>query len=415
MNLNPIFESAREAGRKLNRLSAEKKDAVLRAVADEAEARTEELLAANRRDLERMDPADPMYDRLKLTAARIAGIAADMRNVASLPSPLGEVLGRTTRPNGMTIEKVRVPFGVVGVIYEARPNVSFDVFGLCFKTGNASVLKGGHDARCSNEAIVGLIRGVLSREGIDPAAATLLPADREATAALLGAQGYVDLLIPRGSSSLIRYVRENARIPVIETGAGICHTYFDRAGDTEKGARIVCNAKTRRVSVCNALDCLIVHADRLGDLPALCGAMADKNVIVYADPRAYDALEGHYPGRLLEHATQESFGTEFLDYKMAVRTVDSLEEALEHIGRYSSGHSEAIVTEDGEAAREFRLRVDAACVYVNVSTAFTDGAQFGLGAEIGISTQKLHARGPMALAELTSYKYLITGDGQTRE
>ena len=286
MNLNPIFESAREAGRKLNLLSAEKKDAVLRAVADEAEARTEELLAANRRDLERMDPADPMYDRLKLTAARIAGIAADMRNVASLPSPLGEVLGRTTRPNGMTIEKVRVPFGVVGVIYEARPNVSFDVFGLCFKTGNASVLKGGHDARCSNEAIVGLIRGVLSREGIDPAAATLLPADREATAALLGAQGYVDLLIPRGSSSLIRYVRENARIPVIETGAGICHTYFDRAGDTEKGARIVCNAKTRRVSVCNALDCLIVHVDRLGDLPALCGAMADKNVIVYADPRA---------------------------------------------------------------------------------------------------------------------------------
>lgn len=414
MNLNPLFESAREAGRKLNLLSAEKIDAVLRAVADEAEARTEEILAANRRDLERMDPANPMYDRLKLTAERIAGIAADMRNVASLPSPLGEVLCRTTRPNGMVIEKVRVPFGVVGVIYEARPNVSFDVFGLCFKTANACVLKGGHDAQYSNEAIVGLIRDVLSHEGIDPASVTLLPADREATAALLGAQGYVDLLIPRGSSSLIRYVRENARIPMIETGAGICHTYFDRAGDTEKGARVICNAKTRRVSVCNALDCLIIHADRLSDLPALCGEMADRNVIIYADPRAYDALKGRYPDRLLEHATGESFGTEFLDYKMAVRTVDSLEEALEHIARYSSGHSEAIVTEDQEAARIFRARVDAACVYVNVSTAFTDGAQFGMGAEIGISTQKLHARGPMALPELTTYKYLITGDGQTR-
>ncbi len=414
MNLNTEFEQAREAGRKLNMLSKERIDAVLRAVADEAEARSEEILEANRQDLERMDPANPMYDRLKLTVERIADIASDMRNVAALPSPLGEVLSRTTRPNGMVIEKVRVPFGVVGVIYEARPNVSFDVFGLCFKTANACVLKGGHDAQCSNEAIVGLIRGVLDREGIDPASVTLLPADREATAALLGAQGYVDLLIPRGSSSLIRYVRENARIPMIETGAGICHTYFDRAGDTEKGARIICNAKTRRVSVCNALDCLIIHSDRLSDLPALCEPMAERNVIIYANTRAYEALKGHYPERLLEHATEESFGTEFLDYKMAVRTADSLEEALEHIARYSSGHSEAIVTEDVEAARVFRARVDAACVYVNVSTAFTDGAQFGFGAEIGISTQKLHARGPMALAELTSYKYLITGDGQTR-
>jgi len=303
----------------------------------------------------------------------------------------------------------------VGVIYEARPNVGFDVFSLCFRTANACVLKGGSDARCSNEAIARIIREVLAAEGLNPDAVTLLPADRSAADALLGAVGLVDVVIPRGSAALIAHVRDHSRVPVIETGAGICHAYFDAEGDTAKGAAIVHNAKTRRVSVCNALDTLIIHTSRLADLPALCARLAERDVVIYADPRAFAALDGHYSAALLQRATEESFGTEFLDYKMSVRTVDSLDEALEHIEAHSSRHSEAIITENALTARQFTARVDAACVYVNVSTAFTDGAQFGFGAEIGISTQKLHARGPMALPELTTYKYVITGDGQTRQ
>ena len=337
-----------------------------------------------------------------------------MENVAGLPSPLGVVLSQTERSNGMTIRKVSVPFGVVGVIYEARPNVTADVFSLCFRSGNVCVLKGGSDADDSSRAIVSVIHKVLAKHGIDTAVCTLLPADRQATAELLGAVGLVDVIIPRGSSALINYVRDNARIPVIETGAGICHTYFDKAGDVEKGASIVNNAKTRRVSVCNALDCLVVHQDRLADLPSICADLAASNVIIYADVMAYAALEGHYPSDILQPAVQESFGTEFLDYKMSIRTVASIEEALKHIARYSSKHSECIVSEDTAAVELFQKVVDAACVYANVSTAFTDGAQFGFGAEIGISTQKLHARGPMALPELTTYKYLIEGDGQIR-
>ncbi len=414
MELNELFEKAVVASRSLNLIPESKINAVLLAVADAAEARTDFILEANRRDLALMDEQNPMYDRLMLTAERIKGIASDMRNVASLPSPLNRVLDQFVRPNGMKITKISVPFGVIGVIYEARPNVSFDVFSLCLKSGNVSVLKGGHDARYSNEAIVEVIREVLRANGVDEHTVTLLPADREATAALLDAVGYVDLLIPRGSKGLIDYVRQNAHVPVIETGAGICHTYFDVKGDVTKCANIVFNAKTRRVSVCNALDCLIVHRDRLADLPAVCEKLATKNVLIYADPEAYAALEGRYPAILLAHATAESFGTEFLSYRMAIRTVGSLEEALDHIVRYSSKHSEAIVSEDPEAIRIFQHRVDAACVYANVSTAFTDGAQFGFGAEIGISTQKLHARGPMALRELTSYKYLINGNGQVR-
>jgi gamma-glutamyl phosphate reductase len=365
--------------------------------------------------LSRMDPANPKYDRLKLTEERLAGIAGDMKNVASLPSPLGKLLSETTRPNGMVIRKMTVPFGVIGVIYEARPNVTFDVFSLCFKSGNACVLKGGSDADSSNRALVAIIHDVLTRQGVDPAVCTLLPPDREATTELLNAVGLVDLIIPRGSSSLINYVRDHARVPVIETGAGICHTYFDKDGDKEKGREIVNNAKTRRVSVCNALDCLIVHRDRLGDLPYLCGKLSGSNVIIYADEPAFAALSGHYPTAWLQPAMADSFGTEFLDYKMAIRTVSSLDEALQHIARYSSKHSESIVSESTEAIRRFQQMVDAACVYANVSTAFTDGAQFGFGAEIGISTQKLHARGPMALPELTTYKYIIEGDGQIRK
>ncbi len=414
MQTHDIFERAVTASRELNLVRTDHIDRTLLALADATEAHAAAIIEANREDLARMDPQNPMYDRLLLDEKRIAGIAADIRNVASLPSPLGIVLSEETRPNGMTIRKTSVPFGVIGVIYEARPNVGFDVFSLCLKSGNACILKGGSDARRSNEAIAGVIREVLRAQGLNECCVTLLPAEREATALLLNAVGYVDLVIPRGSKGLIDFVRDNARVPVIETGAGICHTYFDRAGDLAKGTAIVLNAKTRRVSVCNALDCLVVHSDRLGDLPALCAPLADRGVTVYADEAAFGALRDSYPAGLLLPSDEHSYGTEFLSYKMSIRTVGSLDEAVAHITRYSSRHSEAIVSEDRATILEFQRRIDAACVYANVSTAFTDGAQFGMGAEIGISTQKLHARGPMALRELTTYKYLIEGDGQTR-
>jgi glutamate-5-semialdehyde dehydrogenase len=349
-----------------------------------------------------------------LTAERIKGIASDINNVASLPSPLGRILSETSRPNGLQITKISVPFGVIGIIYEARPNVTFDVFSLCLKSGNACVLKGGSDANDSNLAIVKIIQEVLRKHQLDENILSLLPVDREATTELLHAHGLVDLIIPRGSQSLINFVRENSSIPVIETGAGICHTYFDEFGDVSKGKEIVYNAKTRRPSVCNALDCLIVHENRLNDLPFLTELLPQSQVVIYADEKAYKELDGKYPSELLEHTTEESFGTEFLSYKMAIKTVADLDEALDHIATFSSKHSEAIVSENKDNLEIFRKSVDAAAVYCNVSTAFTDGAQFGLGAEIGISTQKLHARGPMALEELTSYKWIVNGDGQIR-
>lgn len=372
------------------------------------------IIEANALDLERMDKANPKYDRLKLTEERICAIADDMEHVATLPSPLGRILESYTRPNGMKISKTTVPFGVIGVIYEARPNVTADVFSLCLKSGNASLLKGGSDAEYSNRRIVGIIHEVLASHNVNTGVCTLLPSSREATAQLLNAVGLVDLIIPRGSSQLINYVRQNSRVPVIETGAGICHTYFDISGSVEKGCAIIENAKTRRVSVCNALDSLVIHKERLCDLPALCLPLAGKNVLIYADRQAYNALAGHYPDKLLQPATESHYGTEFLDYKMSIRTVGSIDEALAHIAKYSSRHSECIIADDPASIMRFQREVDAACVYANVSTAFTDGAQFGFGAEIGISTQKLHARGPMALAELTTYKYLIEGDGQIR-
>ena len=414
MKYKDTFEAVRQAGRTLVAVSDEKINDILNAVADEAVAQQDYILAENAKDLARMEPENPKYDRLKLTADRISGIAADMRNVALLPSPLGRVLCETTRPNGMTLTKISVPFGVIGIIYEARPNVSFDVFSLCLKSGNACLLKGGSDADASNRAIVSIIKQVLARFDVNTSVVELLPPDREATHEMLHANGYVDLIIPRGSSSLINYVRENATIPVIETGAGICHTYFDAYGDVKKGAEIINNAKTRRVSVCNALDCLIIDETRLSDLPELCKKLQASDVIIYADEKAYEALDGKYPAGLLKHADSESFGTEFLDYKMAIKTVESIEEALKHIAQYSSKHSECIITENKDKSVLFTKLVDAACVYHNVSTAFTDGAQFGLGAEIGISTQKLHARGPMGLEELTSYKWVVGGDGQIR-
>ncbi len=413
--LTEIFEQVQRASRSLSLLGDEKINEIIREVADEAIKQSAYILAENQKDLDKMGTSNPMYDRLKLTPARLEGIASDMRNVSVLPSPLGRVLKHAIRPNGMVLTRVSVPFGVIGIIYEARPNVTFDVFSLCLKSGNACVLKGGSDADSSNKAIINVIHSVLERMGIDSHVVELLPSDREAAAELLGAVGYVDMLIPRGSSRLINFVHNNARIPVIETGAGICHTYFDEFGDVAKGERIIFNAKTRRVSVCNALDCVLIHEKRLPDLFALCERLQTRNVEIYADEQAYAALDGRYPSDLLHHATEESFGTEFLSYRMAIKTIPSLEAALEHIRIYGSKHSECIVTEDEPSAEQFSKRVDAACVYTNVSTAFTDGAQFGLGAEIGISTQKLHARGPMGLEELTTYKWIIKGNGQVRD
>lgn len=406
---------AKTASRSLNLVSDDQINKVLLILADEIEEKCAEILKANAFDLAKMDPSNPLYDRLQLTPERVSSIASDIRNVAKLPSPLGRTLMKTKRPNGMKITKISVPFGVIGVIYEARPNVSFDVFSLCFKSGNACVLKGGSDAYNSNLAIVNLIKNVLKENGLDENTITLLPAGREATSELMSAVGYVDMIIPRGGQGLINFVRQNSQVPVIETGAGVCHTYFDEFGDLEKGKNIVFNSKTRRVSVCNSLDCLIIHENRLSDLPELCIKMSEKNVIIYADGRAFEVLSGKYPVNLLKEADETSFGTEFLDYKMSVKTVKSIGEAIGQITKYSSKHSECIVTENKKIAEIYTKSVDAACVYTNVSTAFTDGAQFGLGAEIGISTQKLHARGPMGLEELCSYKWVIEGNGQVRE
>ena len=413
--LQQILEKAQLASYDLNLLETAKIDVVLNAVADATEENMQFILSENRKDLDRMDPTNPKYDRLQLTENRVREIAKGIREVVALPSPLNLILEERVRPNGLKLQKISVPFGVIGIIYEARPNVSLDVFSLCFKSGNVCLLKGGSDAACSNRAIVDIIRDVLVKQNVNPDFVTLLPNEREATTELLNAVGYVDLIIPRGSSGLINFVRANAKVPVIETGAGICHTYFDEFGDKEKAERIVFNAKTRRVSVCNALDCLIVHEQRLSDLAFVCQRLADKKVIIYADAKSYSFLLGKYPSELLQKATNESFGTEFLDYKMSVKTVETIQQAIAHITKYSSKHSEAIISENAANVAYFQKMVDAACVYANASTAFTDGGQFGLGAEIGISTQKMHARGPMALREITSYKWLISGDGQVRE
>ena len=411
--MNNDFNAVRVASRKLACCSPDELNAVLLDLADATESHTAELLAANAQDLSRMEPSDPRYDRLQLTESRLRDIATDLRKVAALPSPLGRVLKHSVLPNGLELTRVSVPFGVIGIIFEARPNVCFDCFALCLKAGSACILKGGSDAKDSCTAIVALIHEVLKRHGLAAEAALLLTS-HEDTDRLLTAHGLVDLIIPRGSSRLIDYVRENARVPVIETGAGVVHCYIDRAADLQKAIPIVVNAKTRRVSVCNALDCLIIHRDRLNDLPALCQPLFDKNVFIEADKEAYSTLQAIAPS-LTGRAGEESFGTEFLSLRMAVKVVDSIDEALDHIARYGSGHSESIVTEDPEAARRFLAEVDAACVYHNAPTSFTDGGQFGLGAEIGISTQKLHARGPMALEEITTYKWLIKGEGQIRQ
>ena len=390
--MKEALKKTKAASRILATIPDDKRNEVLLAVADAIIDNKERILKANAEDLAKMDPKNPLYDRLQLTDKRLEDIASDMRNVSKLPSPLGRILKESTLPNGLRLKRVSVPFGVIGMIYEARPNVTFDVFSLCFKSGNACVLKGGKDADCSNRAEVEIIHQVLEANGVNPDVVTLLEATHEATAEMLNAVGYIDVCIPRGGRRLIDFVRDNAKVPVIETGAGVVHAYFDEFGDLEMGKRIIDNAKTRRVSVCNALDCLIIHRSRLADLQALLEPVVKKNVeVVYDD-----------------------FGTEFMDYKMAVKVVDSIDEAIEHIATYGSGHSECIITNDKDNALKFQQLVDAACVYVNAPASFTDGAQFGLGAEIGISTQKLGPRGPMGLEEITTYKWLIEGEGQVR-
>ena len=412
MQLKDTFERVKRASKSLALLTDEQRNEILNAVADAIINHKARILEANAQDLAKMSKDNPLYDRLQLTDSRLEGIASDMRNVATLPSPLGHVTKQKTLPNGLRLCRISVPFGVIGMIYEARPNVTFDVFSLCFKSGNACILKGGKDADCSNREEVALIHEILEQFGVSKDVVALLPATHEATGEMLNAVGYVDLCIPRGDRKLIDFVRDTARIPVIETGAGVVNTYFDAEGDLEMGCAIINNAKTRRVSVCNALDCLLVHQDRLVDLADLVKPLADKHVIIYADKQAYQALDSNYP--FLEPATDDSFGTEFMDYKLAIKTVASLDEALDHIDQNGSGHSEAIVTMNEQTARKFQAHVDAACVYWNAPTSFTDGAQFGLGAEIGISTQKLGPRGPMALEEITTFKWLIEGEGQIR-
>ena len=414
MNLESTFKSVSIASRKLALVEDTLVNQLLLDLSATAVENTEYLLEENIKDLARMPESDPKYDRLKLSEQRIKDIADDLVSVAKLPSPLGKVLDNRTHQNGLELTKISVPLGVVGIIYESRPNVTFDVFSLCLKSGNACMLKGGSDAEFSNIAIVKIIKEVMHKFGLDEHILALLPAKREATTELLNAVDYVDIIIPRGSQNLINYVRDNAKVPVIETGAGIVHTYVDKSADLEKSIQIVNNAKTRRVSVCNALDCLVIHEDKLDELKEIIAPLKESKVELFADEKAFKSIRGQYPDDLLKKAKDEHFGTEFLDYKLSIKTVESIDEALDHIGEYSSKHSEAIIAEDQDAIDKFLKSVDAAAVYANTSTAFTDGAQFGLGAEIGISTQKFHARGPMALEEMTSYKWIIKGDGQIR-
>ncbi|MFC1605419.1 glutamate-5-semialdehyde dehydrogenase [Pseudomonadota bacterium] len=406
--------AARRAARELARYEDRVIQSVLNGLADRAIASCDKILVANRKDLSRMPEEDPKYDRLLLDRKRLQAICDDLRQVAALPSPVGDVLERRTLDNGLELSKLRVPMGVIAVIFESRPNVTFDVFALCLKTRNACVLKGSSDAHDTNRVVVQMMHDVLEQHGVDPGAVFLAPPEREWLPKILQAVGFIDLAIPRGSKGLIDFVRDNARIPVIETGAGIVHTYVDASADPDKARAIITNAKTRRVSVCNALDTLIIHRELLPELPALIREMgATHGVEVFADAEAFAALDGHYPGPL-RHAREEHFGQEFLSLRMSIKTVAGLDEALDHIDRFSSRHSEAIVAEDQAVIDRFLDEVDAAAVYANTSTAFTDGGQFGMGAEIGISTQKLHARGPMALPELTSYKWVVRGNGQVR-
>lgn len=408
-----IFKEVNNVSRQIMLLGDAKIVNIINELADDVDLHCHYILEENRKDLQLMDNSDPKYDRLLLTEDRIKGITQGLRDVAKLDSPVGKVLESRVLPNRLQLSKITVPFGVVGIIYEARPNVTLDVFTLCLKSQNACILKGGSDAHYTNVALVNIIHEVLENNGVNPFICTLL--DKDMTTDLLQAVGCVDVIIPRGSKKLIDFVRENAKIPVIETGAGVCHCFFDKTGDLQKGTEIIYNAKTRKVSVCNSLDCLIVHRSKLKDLPTICEKLKNKDVVIYADKESFQALKGNYPDKLLQQANEETFGTEFLDYKLAIKTVSNISDAVNHITEYGSKHSEVIISESEDDIAYFFNLVDAACLYSNASISFTDGGQFGLGAEIGISTQKLHARGPMGLAELCSYKWIVKGDGQIRE
>lgn len=413
-NFEDTFKAVKAASTEVALLSDEKRNEILRGLADLTDNSHPYLLEANAKDLDRMEKSNPLYDRLQLTDNRLDGIAAALREVADLPSPLGEVMEERTLPNGIELKKIRVPFGVIGIVYEARPNVTFDVFALCLKSGNASILKGGADAHYTNEAVMTLIHKVLEEHKISPQSCVLMPSTHEATAALLNAVGYVDVCIPRGGRNLINFVRDTAKVPVIETGAGVVHTYFDKEGDLELGKKIIENGKTRRVSVCNALDTLLINSERLNQLPQLVAPLAQKKVDLYCDIQSYSVLKNHYPENLLHQASDEDCDREWMDLKMGVWVVNNVYDAAFHIQKHGSGHSESIITDNEKTAEEFCKMVDAACVYVNLPTTFTDGGEFGLGAEIGISTQKLGPRGPMGLREMTTYKYILKGNGQTR-
>lgn len=412
-DLKVMGEAALAVKPLLQRISTEEKNCVLNRAADVLIQNTETILAENERDMEnaRKNGMNPgMQDRLKLTANRIAAMAEGLKEIALLPDCVGETMEEFERPNGLKIKKVRVPIGVIGIIYEARPNVTADAFGLCFKTGNAVILKGGSDALYSNLAIVKAIREALEACGVPGEAVQLIAdTDRAVTVEFMKMKEYVDVLIPRGSGRLIASVVENSTIPVIETGTGNCHVYVDKAADLDMAVKIIYNAKTQRIGVCNACESLVIHRDvREAFLPKLAETLAEKSVEMRGDERVREILPDCVP------ATEEDYKTEYLDYILSLKTVDSIEEAIAHINKYNTRHSECIVTEDAQAAEKFLNEVDAACVYWNVSTRFTDGFEFGFGAEIGISTQKLHARGPMGLKELTSYKYTICGKGQVR-
>jgi len=407
MDLNILLQKVKASSRKLVMVDGEEIRQSLLTLADALVKKSDEILEANKKDLSSIDAEDPIYDRVLLTEERISDIAESVREVARYDSPIGEIIEARTLENGLELSKVRTPIGVVGVIFEARPNVVIDIFTLCYKSKNACVLKGGSQSIHSNQALIDIIQEILEDKNV----VVLLPNDRELIGEFLKMDEYVDVIIPRGGKGLIDFVRKNSLIPVIETGAGVVHTYFDEDGDLTKGEGIVFNAKTHRPSVCNALDTLIVHSSRLKDLPALCEKLAEKKVEIFADNIAFEALEGY---EYLQTATSEDFGNEYLSLKMSIKVVDNLDEAIDHINTFGSGHSEAIITENKEAADRFLKAIDAAAVYVNASTRFTDGGVFGLGAEVGISTQKLHARGPMGIKELTSYKWQIIGDGQTR-
>ncbi len=411
MNLNSVLKKVKKASYQLQTTDESVVNEVLGELADALIDGSADILTANRKDLEKMGHDDPVYDRVELSGERINDIADSIRVVADYDSPIGEILEEHTSDNGLELSKVRVPVGVCGVIFEARPNVIVDVFTLCFKSRNACVMKGGSQSEESNEAIMKVIHGVLVKHDLADVA-VLLPNDRELVAEMMKADEFIDMIIPRGGAGLIRFVRDNATVPVIETGAGVVHTYFDEFGDTDMGRKIIYNAKTDRPSVCNALDTLLIHESRLSDLEELCRDLFQEKVEIRADEKAFEALDGQY--EFLKKAVAEDFGTEYLSLKMSVKVVKSLDEAISHINTYGSGHSEAIISKNDENCEKFLKAVDAAAVYVNASTRFTDGGVFGLGAEIGISTQKLHARGPMGIKELTSYKWQVRGDGQVR-